>query len=86
MRLGINGVGNYVKNPMTVQMEEFGILCTNSVFVPMALIGLVTAVFLSKNVLEDSTLIQLFLNAFAYQDFNGMGKFVSNATMAKFGM
>ncbi len=84
--LGINGMDNYVKNLMIVQMEEYGILCISSVSALMALTGLVIIVSLSKNVLEDSTLIQLFLNVYAYQDLNGMEKLVSNATMGKFGM
>lgn len=86
VRLGINGLDNYAKNLMIVQMEEYGILCINSVFALMALIGLAIIVSLSKNASEDSTSIQQFPNVFAYQDFNGMEKFVSNATMGKFGM
>lgn len=82
----IDGMDNYVKDPLFVRMEEYGILFISNVFAPKALTGLALHAQQYKNVVVGNILTLLFLDVSVSRDFNGMVRFVFNVIMEKYGM
>ena len=86
MILATDGMDNFVKNHMFVQMEEYGIQRINNVSALMDHIGVVMLVYQLKNVMVDNILIQLFKSVHALQVITGMVNFVYNATTEELGI
>jgi hypothetical protein len=84
--LAIDGMGNFVKNHMFAQMEEYGIQPINNVSALMDHIGVDMLAYQLKNVMVDNISIQLFKNVHVLQVIIGMVDFVYNATMEELGI
>lgn len=81
-----NGMELIARYPTHAQLEEFGTLNINNVYVHKIIIGLGILASKSYNVQVANTSTAQFQNVRAYQVGNGMEKNVNSATMATLGM